>query len=453
MKNLMVLVVVLLFSVMAWATACPTTYGNTYSITIAAQTTLYSNQTNFPMYFAGNSALATYSLSSGVDVVFCSTGGAILPYELVAGTWNGSTGAGEWWIQVPTVSYTTAQTIYLVVGKASATNYSAPASVWSSYLGVWHGGTSSTLTLTDSTGNSTATNHGATAVAGEINGGSNYLGSSSQWLDTGATQTGLTSFTLEAWVGPTATAQAFPISNRNSSATGGIFLMDLNSLVNACPGYSSGSSFYYRCSSAALGGVGVFAQVAATHTAGNSNQIALYINGGLDTAGTTGSSGFVTDPGNSSTTLQFGRDGADSTPYYYTGKLDEVRLSNVVRSADWIKAGYLNQFGPTSFYSFASVCLPPTYSPVAGIYSGAQTVTITDGCSTICYSTTTTPAATTPGTCSTGTTYSSPVVISASVSLQAIGTQSGYITSSVTNGSYVIGSSVAPTSVSVIQPF
>ena len=175
MKNLMVLVVVLLFSVMAWATACPTTYGNTYSITIAAQTTLYSNQTNFPMYFAGNSALATYSLSSGVDVVFCSTGGAILPYELVAGTWNGSTGAGEWWIQVPTVSYTTAQTIYLVVGKASATNYSAPASVWSSYLGVWHGGTSSTLTLTDSTGNSTATNHGATAVAGEINGGSNYL--------------------------------------------------------------------------------------------------------------------------------------------------------------------------------------------------------------------------------------------------------------------------------------
>jgi MSHA biogenesis protein MshQ len=33
------------------------------------------------------------------------------------------------------------------------------------------------------------------------------------------------------------------------------------------------------------------------------------------------------------------------------GVLDEVRLSNVARSADWIATGYANQSQPSAFYS------------------------------------------------------------------------------------------------------
>jgi hypothetical protein len=39
-------------------------------------------------------------------------------------------------------------------------------------------------------------------------------------------------------------------------------------------------------------------------------------------------------------------------PNYFTnGRIDEVRISDVSRSADWIKTEYNNQFSPSTFYS------------------------------------------------------------------------------------------------------
>ena len=200
MKKPLFVLALLLSAVYAGATACPSGYGSWYPLYILPQASTSSNQTNFPMYFAGNATLATTgnggkSLNSGLDVTFCtgSDSGTLINYELVTGTYVATTGAGEWWVSVPTVSYNTTETIYVGVGNASGNNANA-AGVWSAYLGVWHFGTSSTLTLTDSTGNSSATNHSATAVAGELNGGSSYVSGSTQWLDTGNTQTGLNQF-------------------------------------------------------------------------------------------------------------------------------------------------------------------------------------------------------------------------------------------------------------------
>ena len=35
---------------------------------------------------------------------------------------------------------------------------------------------------------------------------------------------------------------------------------------------------------------------------------------------------------------------------YFNGAIDEVRLSNVARSAAWISTEYNNQYAPASFY-------------------------------------------------------------------------------------------------------
>ncbi|MFW9784583.1 MAG: hypothetical protein ACFFFB_20045, partial [Candidatus Heimdallarchaeota archaeon] len=58
-----------------------------------------------------------------------------------------------------------------------------------------------------------------------------------------------------------------------------------------------------------------------------------------------------------------------STPqkdYMIDGKMDEIRISNVIRSADWIRTEYDNQNDPKSFYAIGSEVkddkLPPTYS-------------------------------------------------------------------------------------------
>jgi len=90
----------------------------------------------------------------------------------------------------------------------------------------------------------------------------------------------------------------------------------------------------------------------------------------------------------------------------------------------------------------------PTFSPAAGSYSSAQSVSITTTTSgaTICYRTDgVDPTAPTAGTCGAGsTTYSSAINISSTTTLKALGTKSGMTNSSVTSGTYTIDTT-APT--------
>lgn len=98
----------------------------------------------------------------------------------------------------------------------------------------------------------------------------------------------------------------------------------------------------------------------------------------------------------------------------------------------------------------------PTFSPIAGTYVGTQSVTISTatGGATLCYTTDgTTPLAATPGTCSHGTTYSGAVSVSASLTLKAIGTESGFTNSAVGTAAYVIqGITItSPTNLQIVQ--
>ena len=89
---------------------------------------------------------------------------------------------------------------------------------------------------------------------------------------------------------------------------------------------------------------------------------------------------------------------------------------------------------PPTFY-ISGPCAAPTFSPAAGSYSSAQSVTIstTTGGATIRYTTNgTIPSSTV------GTVYSSAVAISANTTLQAIAYESGYTNSTVASGVYAI---------------
>lgn len=96
---------------------------------------------------------------------------------------------------------------------------------------------------------------------------------------------------------------------------------------------------------------------------------------------------------------------------------------------------------------FEAVTLPnvatPTASPAAGTYSGAQTVAITSATSgtTLCVTTNgATPTAPTAGTCGVGTTLANggTIVVSASETVQALGTLSGDNNSAVASFAYTI---------------
>lgn len=83
----------------------------------------------------------------------------------------------------------------------------------------------------------------------------------------------------------------------------------------------------------------------------------------------------------------------------------------------------------------------PTFLPVAGTYTGTQSVVLssTTAGATLCYTTDgSTPTANGAGTCTHGSTYSTAVSVASSLTLKAIASESGFLDSSVGSAAYTI---------------
>jgi hypothetical protein len=128
----------------------------------------------------------------------------------------------------------------------------------------------------------------------------------------------------------------------------------------------------------------------------------------------------------------------------YTG-LTPSQVQTVTTSISAPSSVTLTPFEVVAFdYSTGgtSPAATPTFSPTAGTYTGAQTVTVssTSAGSIICYNTTGVPATNGAAGCATGTLYSGPVTVSSSETLYAVAGGTGYLDSSVGSAAYVINS-------------
>ena len=121
-------------------------------------------------------------------------------------------------------------------------------------------------------------------------------------------------------------------------------------------------------------------------------------------------------------------------------------------------SGYTNSGVGSALYTITPPAATPTFSPVAGSYTSAQTVTISDTTpGAIVYYTTT---GATPTTSS--TVYSAPISVASTETLKAIATASGYAASAVASAAYTINipSKTTPTvtvtpassSITMLQP-
>ena len=117
-----------------------------------------------------------------------------------------------------------------------------------------------------------------------------------------------------------------------------------------------------------------------------------------------------------------------------------------VTSTETIKAiaaasGYSASAVASALYTIESQTAAPTFTPVAGTYTSAQTVTIktTASGAAIYY----TLDGTTPNTSAGGSTvlYSAPITISSTTTVKAIATSSGFFASNVSTAAYTISSS------------
>lgn len=290
--------------------------------------------------------------SSGFDIIFVdSTESTKLDHEIEK--YVASTGEIEMWVRIPTLSHTADTLIYLYYDNGSiSTSQENVNGVWdTNYKAVWHLAQATGTNATDSTSNAaTATQTASpTQGSGEIDGSLAFNGST-QYLTFSSSAPNITGDkTVECWVNATSFAEN-PVSfsprfiHDNIDGTNGYQMTILSSTsgwvwaVNDSGGQRIVSTNTYSTST--------WYHLVGTYVA-SSHTVALYVNGVSKSDGS--ASGWGTG---TSTANRIGQrnDGNGK----FTGSLDEIRISNVARSAGWITTSYNSQSSPSTFYSVGS---------------------------------------------------------------------------------------------------
>jgi uncharacterized protein YjiK len=329
------------------------------------------NLTNFPIQVALNTSRVTYSniLSSGRDVRFVDANGTtVLNYEVER--WN-PTGTSTLWVKVPQIDASSATDyIYMYYGNASATSANTTASstaVWdSNFLSVLHMNQNPSGTapqILDSTTNSySATSSGIAATsttrAGDgldLNGTTNYLTYASTTLPVP-----INAGTVEIWYKPDTYGSGgtgrYLFSRVKSGNTWPgewrIYLDDSNSSKLTAKLECGATA--YTVTSAAAPSLGIWGYAASVwDKTGGASNMKLYADG--SSVGTPVSPNCGMEVYGESHDI--GRNNALASGYF-DGMVDEFRLSNAVRSANWINA--TNASIVDSLSTYASV---ETYTP------------------------------------------------------------------------------------------
>ena len=319
--------------------------------------------------------------SNGYDIVFTSDSAGTNKLNFEIETYNPATGAIVAWVQVPTLSHTADTTIYLQYGDTSvSTNQQNQTGVWdSNYKSVWHFGGGATLTANDSTsnGNNGTLVNSPTVASGQIGAAAGFTPANSQYISAGLATAATTNVTLSAWIQWNGTSQESVVAYNGSYGNG--WGLTIGSASGGCSaGGSVGLLFsFITCNALSATSsltAGQWTYVVLTR---GSTTWGLYANGVLITTGTS-------DPYTPTSSFLMGEIGSSS---YFGGELDEVRVSNIARSLDWIATEYNNQSSPSAFYTVSGVdgitlSLSPTTASLAGGQTQQFTATVSNSSNT-----------------------------------------------------------------------
>ena len=298
--------------------------------------------------------------ANGGDLRFSDADGNLIPHEI--DTWNPS-GESTVWVRVPSLTRTTQITAHY--GCVRPVRALDAKSVWSNgYAGVWHLGESAP-TLNESTGSSTgfasSSGSGITyavdgAVSGAVDFGATGGGRRLDAADHDALD-GFDAFTVEMW-----TYQTARLSGVNDLALGLIAKRNKYDSEMSYFVHDNGSGLVLSVSSDGLNGtvkklemspaeLNAWQHVAFTYDSAASD--GKYFRGYLE--------GICAKSGGQSAGRVFAGAGAlhlgclglnDSRNF--PGRIDEVRISHVARSADWVKASH-DTVADAAFATFSRV--------------------------------------------------------------------------------------------------
>lgn len=304
-----------------------------------------STQTNIPVYVNlanMNTGFFSNVKSDGSDIrVTQSDGTTECPFELVAISVAGS--SGELHFKANSLSSIVDTDFYIYYGYASATAYAANATygsqnVWdANYMGVYHFEGNSNDS-TSNVRNGTDSNMAYATSSGKLSGQGAFFNGSNSKIDISATGLPTTgAYTFEAWFNQLSSANRAIVgygvqstNNTNIFRTGNS--PTANNLVNYWWGNDAASGANVFTNGSFCYGVAQWDGTTRKILANNSS---VYSNAdsGLNT------------------TLSNGMIGADIGGEFFYGGLDEIRISNIARSANWLTTTYNNQNSPSTFYT------------------------------------------------------------------------------------------------------
>jgi MSHA biogenesis protein MshQ len=315
-----------------------------------------STQSYFPVLInlSSDSDLAADAQDDGDDILFTSSDGTTkLDHEIEK--FNGGTGALVAWVEVPSLSTGTA--IYIYYGNGGASNQQNPTGVWDShYKGVWHlNETSGTHYDATANSNDGTPNGGVNQNAtGKVNGADDFDGSDDAVISPDSASLDITAnVTIEAWINSPEFKNQYPgiackwdWSSTNPQRSYALYLAVYNK-----PFFMISDNGQYK--GELLSGRQLLTNT-WYHLTGVStgSEWILYIDGEFDcnkVIGTTIYSG--TGKLSIGASMQ---DGSVPTDETFKGTIDEVRVSDTARTADWIKTCYQNQNDPSTFYNVGS---------------------------------------------------------------------------------------------------
>ena len=287
------------------------------------------------------------------DFAFYDATNTEIPYEVES--YNSTTGTLLVWVKLTTLSHSTNNALTFYYGSVTAPGHTTAfhQSTWASdYQAVYHfneGSFTGSVTDATSNGHTGATNNMVSSdfvSTGKINTAYNFTasGNKSITVASGVTVTG--PFTASAWVNlGTTGADQKVLTNQASggSSTGGY---KLGVFSNNSPESESGT--------AVNRGDGTIAPAMAAstwhyiQTVFTGTTLYTYEDGAPYQALTT-----TTAP--TSTTPFYIGVGEGGTSYYFTGIIDEARVSNVAKTTDWLTAEFKNQNAPATYTTTTGV--------------------------------------------------------------------------------------------------
>ncbi len=288
-------------------------------------------ETNFPLLLRFNSGNFPFSKAAadGSDIRFTTATGTALSYQIEH--WDAAKGSAAVWVKIPSIAPNAKQEIKMFWGKTGVTSASRASSVFNSangYASVHHLGDA----LVDETGTTTPTNSGTTATDGLIGKARSFA--AGQGIQCGTQITGLPSrtspFSTGVWIRPTTSGDDVFGWGLQESQSGKAVM----SLITP-PRINVDSNF----GAADIRGTAAIplSQWSFVVQTFQGNDCKLYVNGVLDASTGGGTM-------NMSTPCRLDIGGFVPTyGFKYVGDMDELRISNVVRSANWVKMEYENQ--------------------------------------------------------------------------------------------------------------